>query len=141
LMSELSPDAEIRLARKGGVPIAAILTLRHRGTVVYKYGCSDDRFHHLAGMPFLFWKLIEESKSQGSEQIDFGRTESENKGLIEFKDRLGTTRRMISYRRYPHDHGTKQLQLSERSVVRNLFASLPRVLTSGLGSLVYRHIG
>ena len=71
----MSPNAEIRLARKGGVPIAAILSLKHRRTVVYKYGCSDEKFHHLAGMPFLFWKLIEESKDAGAEQIDFGRTD------------------------------------------------------------------
>src|SRR5713101_9298121 len=49
----------IRLARKNGAPIAAMLTLRHRSSVVYKYGCSDERSHNLAGMPFLFWRLIE----------------------------------------------------------------------------------
>ncbi len=141
LMNEMSGDAEIRLVRKSGIPIAAILTLLHRGTVVYKYGCSDHRFHHLAGMPFLFWKLIEESKSQGLERIDFGRTDFENKGLVEFKDRLGTTRTIISYLRYPQNHKTKPAQLSEGSVTRNLFAILPRVLSSGLGRLVYPHIG
>jgi hypothetical protein len=141
LINEISPDAEIRLVRKAGIPIAAILTLRHRGTVVYKYGCSDHRFHHLAGMPFLYWKLIEESKSQGLEQIDFGRTEFENEGLVEFKDRLGTTRTKISYLRYPQNPRTKPVQLSERSVVGSLFALLPGALSSGLGRIVYRHIG
>ena len=35
----------IRVARKGDRAIASILTLRHRETLVYKYGCSDARFH------------------------------------------------------------------------------------------------
>jgi len=68
---------------------------------VYKYGCSDEKFHHLAGMPFLFWKLIEESKALGAEQIDFGRTDMDNDGLVEFKDRFGTTRQRLTYYRYP----------------------------------------
>jgi CelD/BcsL family acetyltransferase involved in cellulose biosynthesis len=96
LVACMSPNVEIRLVRKDNVPISAILTLRHRQTVVYKYGCSDERYHHLAGMPFLFWKLIEESKTAGAEQIDFGRTDLDNAGLTEFKDRFGTTRRKLS---------------------------------------------
>jgi CelD/BcsL family acetyltransferase involved in cellulose biosynthesis len=141
LMIEMSSDAEIRLVRTAGVPIAAILTLHHRGTVVYKYGCSDHRFHHLAGMPFLFWKLIEESKSQGLEQIDFGRTDLENKGLVEFKDRLGANKNIISYLRNQKNQNSKPAQLSKRSVAASVFAILPRALSSGLGRLVYPHIG
>jgi CelD/BcsL family acetyltransferase involved in cellulose biosynthesis len=141
LMSEMSPNAEIRLVRKEGVPIAAIFTLRHRSTVVYKYGCSDHRFHHLAGMPFLFWQLIEECKAEGAEQIDFGRTDSENSSLVEFKDRLGATRTRISYLRYPNDPRAQPMHVRGRSSVGRLFAVLPGVFSSGLGRLLYRHIG
>ena len=70
LVACMGDRIEIRLALKNGTPIAAILTLRHRSSIVYKYGCSDERFHHLAGMPFLFWKLIEECKESGVEEID-----------------------------------------------------------------------
>jgi len=141
LMSEMSADAGIRLVRKEGVPIAAIFTLRHRNTVVYKYGCSDHRFHHLAGMPFLFWKLIEESKAEGAEQIDLGRTDSENSSLVEFKDRLGATRTEISYLRYPNDARAQPMHGRRRSSAGRLFALLPRAFSSGLGRLLYRHIG
>ena len=47
--------------------IAAMLTLRHGANIIYKYGCSDGAFHQLGGMPFLFWKLIEEGKATGAE--------------------------------------------------------------------------
>jgi CelD/BcsL family acetyltransferase involved in cellulose biosynthesis len=141
VVSEMSPDAEIRLVRTAGIPIAAILTLRHRSTVVYKYGCSDHRFHRVAGMPFLLWKLIEESKAEGAKQIDFGRTDSENRGLIEFKDRLGATRTMITYIRYPKTLRTKPINASGLSSVGRLFALLPGVVSSSLGRMLYRHIG
>jgi len=140
LVACMSPNIEIRLARKNGIPIAAILTLRHRSTVIYKYGCSDEKFHHLAGMPFLFWKLIEESKAVGAEQIDFGRTDLDNQGLIEFKDRFGTARRQLTYFRYPETLG-KSFVASSLPATRRLFSVLPDALSSMAGKMLYRHIG
>jgi lipid II:glycine glycyltransferase (peptidoglycan interpeptide bridge formation enzyme) len=137
----MSPNVEIRLARKEGKPIASILTLSHRGTVVYKYGCSDARFHHLGAMPFLFWKLIEESKAAGAEQIDFGRTDLDNAGLIEFKDRLGARRRQITYLRYPQISQERGAVAKYLPWMRHIFSVLPDPLSSLAGRALYRHIG
>jgi CelD/BcsL family acetyltransferase involved in cellulose biosynthesis len=141
LVACMSPNVEIRLARKDGIPIAAILTLSHRRTVVFKYGCSDQQFHYLGGMPFLFWKLIEEARNEGAEQIDFGRTDLENDGLIKFKDRLGTFRRRLSYFRYPEGMKKGEAIASDMHATRRLFSVLPDSLSSRAGQLVYRHIG
>jgi len=141
LIDFMSPNAEIRLVRKDCIPVAAILTLCHNHTVVYKYGCSDERFHHCGGMPFLFWKLIEESKVAGAEQIDFGRTELNNHGLIEFKDRFGTIRRRITYLRYPESARKIDIVASYPQAARSLFSVLPDALSSRAGELLYRHIG
>jgi CelD/BcsL family acetyltransferase involved in cellulose biosynthesis len=137
----MSPNIEIRLASKQGVPIAAILTMCHRQTVVYKYGCSDERFHNLAGMPFLFWKMIEESKESGAEQIDFGRTDLDNEGLIEFKDRFGTTRRRLTYFRYPESAKRRGAVAMHLPAMRHLFSVLPNAISSVAGQILYRHIG
>jgi CelD/BcsL family acetyltransferase involved in cellulose biosynthesis len=136
----LASSAEIRLVRQDGSPIAAILTGRHRSTVVYKYGCSDERFHSIGGMPFLFWKMIEESRSEGAEQIDFGRTDVDNHGLTEFKDRLGAARRRLVYFRYPSTSKGRSLLSSYTSAPRVLFSALPSALSSTVGRMVYRHI-
>jgi CelD/BcsL family acetyltransferase involved in cellulose biosynthesis len=141
LVACMSPGVETRVARTGGIPIAAIFTLRHRGVVVYKYGCSDERFHHLGGMPFLFWKLIEEAKFAGAERIDFGRTDLENDGLLRFKDQFGTTRRRLTYFRYPESTKAKRLAASDMPAARRLLAVLPGALSSRAGRLLYRHIG
>ena len=140
IVTELRPNAEIRIARKDGSPIAAILTLRHRNSVVYKYGSSDGRFHRLAGMPFLLWKMIEESKLEGAERIDLGRTELDNVGLIEFKDRMGTTKSKTSYLRFPRTEKTSGVQLSRLGMQRRLLPLLPGFVFSRMGRLVYRHI-
>ena len=126
--------------RKGDIPVAAIMTLSHLHTVIYKYGCSDEKYHHLAGMPFLFWKLIEESKTAGADQIDFGRTDLDNGGLVEFKDRFGATRRRLTYYRYPDSAREKDVVASCPRAVRRLFSVLPDALSSGSARLIYRHL-
>jgi CelD/BcsL family acetyltransferase involved in cellulose biosynthesis len=132
---------QIRLARKNGSPIAAMLTLQHRSSVVYKYGCSDEKFHHLGGMPFLFWRLIEESKACGAEKIDFGRSELDNAGLITFKDRLGTRRKLLTYYRYTNQQRAEAKISWESRAFRGIFSSLPDVVLSTVGSLLYKHLG
>jgi lipid II:glycine glycyltransferase (peptidoglycan interpeptide bridge formation enzyme) len=137
----MSPNVRIRVARKGSIPIAAILTLYHRRSVVYKYGCSDERFHHFAGMPFLFWKLIEEGKAAGVDQIDFGRTELGNGGLIRFKDQFGTTRRRQTYFRYPGNSTENYRTWSDMFGAGRLFSVLPDAVSSRVGGMFYRHVG
>ncbi|MEO7145078.1 MAG: GNAT family N-acetyltransferase, partial [Bryobacteraceae bacterium] len=76
----------IWVAFKDTVPVASILTLSHNKRMVYKYGCSDDRFHNLGAMPLLFWHAIQEGKSIGAEEFDLGRSDLDNAGLSAFKD-------------------------------------------------------
>jgi len=141
LLQCFGPNAEIRVLRTGNTPIAAILTLRHRGTVVFKYGCSDQRFHHFGGMPLLFWKLIEESKAEGVSQIDFGRSEVENVSLIRFKDRLGALRTQINYFRYTEGRRQPVFMATRSPAIRALSTKLPRILSTTASALIYRHFG
>jgi hypothetical protein len=91
-------------------------------------------------MPLLFWKLIQESKTEGMDEIDFGRTDMENVGLTQFKDRFGTLRKRLTYYRYG-DYGPKAGSVFDVPATRALFAALPHALSSRLGGMVYRHFG
>ena len=141
LLECMGDKLQISLARKDGVPVAAMLTLRHRSTVVYKYGCSDEKFHNLGGMPFLFWRLVEESKVSGAEKLDFGRTDLDNEGLIAFKDRLGTTRRLLTYYRYTKTPNPGVAGLGDSRAIRQFFCLLPQVVSSLAGKILYKHLG
>jgi Acetyltransferase (GNAT) domain len=141
LLECMRHNLQISLARKDGIPIAAMLTLRHRSFVVYKYGCSDEKCHNLGGMPFLFWKLVEQSKASGAEAIDFGRTDMNNEGLINFKDRLGTSRKLLTYYRYTKTSKRGMATLGDSRVVRQFFSFLPEAVFSGAGRILYRHLG
>ncbi len=141
LVDCMGDKIRVRLARKNGVPIAAMLTLRHRFCIVYKYGCSDEKFHNFAGMPFLFWRLVEESKASDINEIDFGRTDLDNGGLITFKDRFGTTRKRLTYVQYPQAEKGGGIGRSDVRAIRRVFSILPDVLLPMASSLLYRHIG
>jgi len=98
-----------------------------------------DRFFGFE-LPFLFWKLIEESKVEGAEQIDFGRTDLDNPGLIEFKDRLGATRKKLTYLRYPKSEGTGWMRSPHLAKAKTLIAFLPDAIVSSMRGLVYSHV-
>ena len=142
LIECMGDSLQIRVTRKSGVPIASILTLRHRTSMVYKYGCSDEKFHNLGGIPFLFWKLIEESKASGIEKIDLGRTDLDNESLIAFKDRLGASRRLLTYYRYPKTSGRGLAAvLMDSRAMRRFISFMPKAFSAKAGGVLYRHLG
>jgi hypothetical protein len=137
----MGDKAEIRIARKCGTPIAAMLTLRHRSLVVFKYGCSNAAFHNLGGIPFLFWRLIEECKLSGAEKIDLGRSELGHKGLVAFKDRLGASKRLLTYYRYTNVGGRRETAPWQWRGLREILCNAPDAFFSKAGSVLYRHMG
>lgn len=142
VLSCLGEDARIRIARKNGTAIAAIFTVAHKQKMVYKYGCSDAHSHNLGGMQFLFWHLIREAKDHGFVELDFGRSECENTGLVTFKDRWGTKRQLLTYLRYP----PRQTRPDESSsslmkLGKKVFARCPQSILKVAGSLLYPHVG
>jgi Acetyltransferase (GNAT) domain len=141
LLECMGDKLQIRLTRKNGVPIAAMLTLQHQSSVVYKYGCSDARSHNLGGMPFLFWRLVEEGKASGAEKIDFGRSDLNNEGLIAFKDRFGARRKLLTYYRYTKTGRRGVATLWDSQAVRQFFSFLPDAVSSAAGRVLYRHMG
>jgi hypothetical protein len=141
LVKCMGEKLQISIARKSGTTIAAMITLRQGDSVVYKYGCSDGRFHNIGGMPFLFWKLIEESKRTGAAQIDLGRCDLDNEGLAVFKDRLGARKTELTYYRYTNSEAAATLTPGNSHRLRGLSAVLPDSVLTAAGRLLYRHLG
>ena len=141
LVDSMGSRIQIRLARKNRTAIAAVLTLQHGTTVVYKYGCSNGAFQSLGGMPFLFWQMIEESKASGAERIDFGRSELDNAGLITFKNRVGASRKLLTYYRYENPQKAEANFSWESHGMRGILSSLPDTVLKTAGSFLYKHLG
>lgn len=137
---------KIRVAFQQKQPVAAILTLHFKDTLVYKFGCSDARFHKLGGMHMLLWKSIQDAKRLALQKFDLGRSEWENSGLITFKDRWGAARCELTYLRLLRASQAKGaypaagVKWKERAA-KTVFQRLPDYLLCTLGDRIYRHIG
>lgn len=140
LINAFGNDIKIRLVSKEGVPIASILTLLHRQSMVYKYGCSDAAFTKYGGTALLFWKTIQEARECGCEELDMGRSDIDNKGLIAFKERWGGIGSFINYWTYPAhlDVTTKKWKTS---LVKHFVSAAPDVALKAVGNALYKHIG
>ncbi len=141
LVNFMGSNLQIALARRNGLAIAGLLTLRHGSKIVYKYGCSDANYHHLGGMPFLFWKLIEQCKASSVEKIDLGRSDIDNPGLVSFKDRMGASKKLMTYYRYSNDPNEKAATSWKSGVPWGFFSWMPDACLSVAGTMLYKHMG
>jgi hypothetical protein len=137
----LGQNATLRIARSMQTPVAAVLTLEKGSTMVYKYGCSDARFHHLGAMPFVFWSMICDAKSRGILELDMGRSEWDNAGLIAFKDKWGASRQELIYTRDPLARNTLRKERVQARAAKFVFSRCPEWALIVAGNLLYPHIG
>jgi CelD/BcsL family acetyltransferase involved in cellulose biosynthesis len=137
----LGENAKIRIAFKDKQPVASILTLRFRETLVYKYGCSDARFSNLGGTALLFWKSIQEACQTGAAYFDMGRSDCENHGLATFKERWGGTRSTLTYWTYPVQQARLAFEAWTARTAKRMIFWLPDWALTATGKLLYKHIG
>jgi CelD/BcsL family acetyltransferase involved in cellulose biosynthesis len=132
----------IRVAFQGRRPAAAILTISHKDTLVYKYGCSDASLSHLGGTQLLFWRAIQEARRDGLLTLDLGRSDCDNPGLITFKDRWGAARSTLTYSRFsasPGAGGDAGAGWGGR-IAKVVAPRLPGSVLRLAGRMLYRHI-
>jgi lipid II:glycine glycyltransferase (peptidoglycan interpeptide bridge formation enzyme) len=132
---------KIRVAFENEKPIAAILTLQFRKTGYFKYGCSDARFNRFGATPWLLWNAIRAAKEEGAVWFDFGRTQTDNPGLLRFKSHWAPRSEPLTYWRYPASpsrHGNSDWKLR---TAKRFFSHLPNGLLVLSGKLIYPHVG
>jgi hypothetical protein len=132
---------EIRVAYKADTPISAILTLRCKDAVYYKYGCSDTQFNRFGAIPWLLWKAIASAKLNGASEFDMGRTEEQNAGLLAFKNRWVPQPRRLVYWRFPDTASLDLVNGWELKMAKGVFSFMPGRLRTIAGNFIYRHIG
>lgn len=138
LIASLGQDLKIRVAYKGDVPVASILTIRAKGTMVYKYGCSDTHFNNLGGTVLLLWNAIREAQAAGMDELDMGRSDIGQDGLIAFKEHWGAERSLLNYWCYPAPKGPPG-QGSIMALLRKVASRAPESSLTMLGHLLYKH--
>lgn len=140
LLVAFGEDLQIRVATKDDLPVASILTLSRNKSMVYKYGCSDARFHRFGGMALLFWNAIKDAKNKGCEQFEMGRSDRGNLGLISFKEHWGAVGTELNYWKYPHKPRAAAGSWQEK-VLHRLIPVVPDSALRIMGEVLYRHVG
>jgi len=142
LLQSLGEMAKVRVVSKDGVPIASILTLHFKQSVIYKYGCSDSRYNNLAGTPFLFWEAIREAKQSGALVFDMGRSDLDNPGLLNFKSNWATADLPLTYWRRPAPAARRGGAWEKgRQAGGFVLSYLPDKVLIFLGAALYKHAG
>jgi hypothetical protein len=91
-------------------------------------------------MALLLWKAIQEAADYGMRELDMGRSDYDNVGLISFKERFGAVGRPLMYWAYP-DSKNGVLKIGDTSLIRSLARVSPDCALRMIGTLLYRHIG
>ncbi len=142
LVKLLSKEAKIRLISRGDQPVASILTLLYKKTMLYKYGCSDPALNNLRGTTTLFWRTIQDAKAQGAETFDLGRSDLDNPGLLRFKSQWGSREIPLTYWRYPQAVRDSVKGFSgAKTFGRKMLCHLPDSLLILVGKTLYKHAG
>jgi CelD/BcsL family acetyltransferase involved in cellulose biosynthesis len=141
LIACMGDRLKIRVAFNGSQAVAAILTLRFRQTLMYKYGGSDRHFSNLGGMQLLLWHAIEEAKRDGLTEFDLGRSDSTNQGLIDFKRRWGATQTELVYLRLVSVSSRSHAVFVGARIAGHLIALAPRGVITTIARFIYRHLG
>lgn len=138
LLASAGSAATIHILSKDNQPIAGILTLTHKQSVMCKYAASDQAFNNIGAMPLLFWNVIKQSKAEGCRELDFGRSDLDNDGLLKFKQRWGAKRSDLVYWRYPNSPGLTDDRWYVRAA-KSVFSVAPEPLLQASGRLLYKH--
>ncbi|MCZ2076649.1 MAG: GNAT family N-acetyltransferase [Bryobacterales bacterium] len=141
LAENLAGSVNIYLARRNGRAVAGILTLTFKDTVVYKYGCSEVDQNRFGGVPLLLWHAIRQAQREGAREMDFGRSDLGDSGLVAFKQRWGCDASRLRYWRLPASAAAEGSPEWAGRVAKPVLACIPRPLLPAVGRAVMRHLG
>lgn len=123
--------------------IAGLVLLKFKDTIYCEYNGVDDRFLRYCPNHCLLWKAIKMACNKQYRYFDFGRSSSNNRGLIDFKRRWGAKEYGLDYFYYPEIKGISSIQEEniKYRVVTKMERRMPLLLTKISGKIIYRHLG
>lgn len=122
--------------------ISGAIFFEHQKNVIYKYGASNSKFHHLRPNNLVMYTAIKWYAQNGFKNLDFGRTDIENAGLNRYKSGWGSKSTVISYYRYDFKSEKFAPAKNGSSVsYEKIFRKLPISLLEVIGKIAYKHVG
>jgi hypothetical protein len=132
----------IVLASHKGTSVSGAVYFHFEEKAFYKYGASDRGYQSLRPNNLVMWEAIKWYTLNGYKSLCFGRTEPENKGLMQYKSGWRANEHLIHYYKYDL---LKEAFVPDSSKVTDfyhkLFAHMPNLISKMSGTLLYKHMG
>jgi FemAB-related protein (PEP-CTERM system-associated) len=136
-------DADILTVRHQGTPVASVLTLYHRGTVMPYWGGGTKRARELRANDLMYFALMRHARERGCGWFDFGRSKT-GTGAFAFKKNWGFEPAPLPYAIRTADgaipRAINPLDPKYRFKVA-LWRRLPMFAANSIGPLIARGLG
>jgi hypothetical protein len=124
-----------------GKPVAGAVYALYRDQALYKFGASDRNYQNLRANNLVMWEAIRWFCRNGFRSLDFGRTEPENEGLLQFKRGWGTKEGKVTYYRLNLRENAFSAGSNDTRSSYPFFKILPLPVLRLAGRVLYRHVG
>ncbi len=122
-------------------PVAGAVFFHFGNKALFKYGASDKRYHDLRPNNLVMWEAIKWYRDRSFKTMNFGRTNPEDKGLLQFKSGWGTNEQVCFYYKYDLRRSAFVRERNNWRLASRFADKLPSPIFNWVGSLLYRHIG
>jgi hypothetical protein len=132
----------VALASLNDRAIAGAVFFHFGGKAIFKYGASDPQYLNLRANNLIMWEGIKWFCQNGYKKFCFGRTESENPGLRQYKMGWGAEEKTLPYFRFDLQKMEFTTHHNKRSALSSkIFQRIPIPALNLTGSILYRHMG
>ena len=139
-----SKRLELILCESDGIAIGGSLLLKFKDWVFIEYGHDLFEFRNLCVNHFLDWSAIKLAHQEGYKFVSFGRTYSNNRSLVAYKEHWRATAEKLFTHIYPeascHNENGREASWQYR-VFRKICERAPGVFYNLISAFVYRHSG
>jgi len=123
--------------------VAGIVLFHHGDKAIYKFGASSQEGKECRANNLVMWEAIRWYRQKGYKEFCFGRTESINQGLREYKLGYGASEYDLPYYKYnlSKDRGVARKAEDYSGRLERYYRKVPIPISRIVGTLLYRHIG
>ena len=143
VLDRFGDDADILTVRQGELPVASVLSLYHRGTVMPFWGGGTWSARGLRANERMYYELMTHARRRGCTRFDFGRSKT-GSGPYAFKKNWGFTPAPLTYHEWsPPGTAPRNIDPTDAgySAKIALWKRLPLPVANRLGPWIARGLG
>jgi hypothetical protein len=138
----ISQDSGILVSAFYAEKVVAAAVFFHFGNrAVFKYGASDIAHQHLRPNNLVMWEALKWYRERGFKMLNLGRTEVENRGLLQYKRGWGAAERLLAYIKFDIRKGAYLKNRERSGFPQRILFRTPVSILRLIGRMFYRHFG